>query len=312
MIIHFCTYIKDKQRVDIYLSTLLSDFSRSYIQKMIDNWSVWINGKNISKNLKIVNRDEIKININVEKLKLKAENIPIDIVYEDENLAIINKDAWINSHPTPGFEWKTWTLVNALLYHIKDLSWIWWVERPGIVHRLDKDTSGLIMIAKNDKMMLYLQDIIKKREKIGKYYLAIVSWIIKDKEIKIESFIGRHPTDKIKMTTKNPINPHLAISYIKVLDYIDEKYTLVQVKIETWRTHQIRVHLSSIWFPIIADKVYGNKKINEEVEKKYWLKRQALHSYKLEIELYGEKKIFIWELKEDMRRIVWDKITKLF
>ncbi len=304
MIIHFCAYITDKQRVDMYLSTLLSDFSRSYIQKIIDNWEVSVNNKIISKNLKISYRDEIKIHINIEKLELNPENIPLAIVYEDQNIAIINKDAWINTHPTPWLEGKSGTLVNALLYHIKDLAWIWWVERPGIVHRLDKDTSGLIMIAKNDAMMLQLQEIMKKREKIGKYYLAIVSGIIKENEFKIESFIGRHPTDKIKMTTKNPINEKLAISYVKVLNYIDEKYTLVQVKIETWRTHQIRVHLSSIWYPIIWDKVYGNKKVNEEVEKKYWLKRQALHSYKLEIELYGEKREFIWELKEDMKKII--------
>lgn len=304
MIIHFCTYIKEKQRVDMYLSTLLSDFSRSYIQKMIDNWEVSVNSKIISKNLKIVNRDEIKININIEKLELNPENIPLDIIYEDQNIAIINKDAWINTHPTPWLEGKSWTLVNALLYHIKDLAWIWGVERPWIVHRLDKDTSGLIMIAKNDSMMLCLQEMMKKREKIGKYYLAIVSWIINETEFKIESFIGRHPTEKIKMTSRNPINGKIAISKVKVLDYIDEKYTLVEVKIETWRTHQIRVHLSSIGYPIIWDKVYWNKKINEDVEKIYGLKRQALHSYKLELELYGEKKEFIWDLKDDMKKII--------
>ncbi len=304
MTIQFCIYIKEKQRVDMYLSTLFSDFSRSYIQKMIDAWDVSVNGKSISKNLKIQNKDEIIIQMHLEKLELQAENIPLDIVYQDENIALINKDAGINTHPTPWFDGKTWTLVNGLLYHIKDLAGIGWVERPGIVHRLDKDTSGLIMIAKNDKMMLYLQDIMKKREKIGKYYLAIVSWILKDQEFKIESFIGRHPVDKIKMTTKNPINPKIAISYVKVLKYIDEKYTLVEVKIETGRTHQIRVHLSSIWFPIIWDKVYGDKKINEEVEKKYNLKRQALHSYKLQIELYGTQKEFIWELKDDMWKMI--------
>lgn len=304
MKIHFCTYIKEKQRVDMYLSALFADFSRSYIQKIIDAGEVSVNWKIIAKNLKIQSRDEIIMTIHLEKLELSAENIPLDIVYQDENIAIINKDAGINTHPTPWPEGKSGTLVNALLYHIKDLAWIGWVERPGIVHRLDKDTSGLIMIAKTDKMMLYLQEVMKKREKIGKYYLAIVSGIIKENEFKIESFIGRHPIDKIKMTTKNPINGKLAISYIKVLDTLDEKYTLVEVKIETWRTHQIRVHLSSIWHPIIGDKVYGNKKINEEVEKKYHLKRQALHSYKLEIELYGEKKEFIGDLKEDMKKII--------
>lgn len=304
MKIHFCTYIKEKQRVDMYLSALFADFSRSYIQKIIDAGDVSVNWKIIAKNLKIQSRDEIIMTIHLEKLELSAENIPLDIVYQDENIAIINKDAGVNTHPTPWLEGKSGTLVNALLYHIKDLSWIWWVERPGIVHRLDKDTSWLIMIAKTDKMMLYLQEVMKKREKIGKYYLAIVSGIVKENEFKIESFIGRHPIDKIKMTTKNPINGKLAISYIKVLDTLDEKYTLVEVKIETWRTHQIRVHLSSIWHPIIGDKVYGNKKINEEVEKKYHLKRQALHSYKLEIELYGEKKEFIGDLKEDMKKII--------
>lgn len=305
MIYKFCTYIQKKERVDIYLSALLNDFSRSYVQKLIDKWNVKINWKVVTKNVKIDNKDEIEIFISTEKLWVNAENISLTIVFEDENIAIINKDAWINSHPTPWEDGKTWTLVNALLYHIKDLSSIWWVERPWIVHRLDKDTSGLIMIAKNDKMMHYLQNTIKERKNIWKYYLAIVSWIVKDKEFKIESFIGRHRTDKTKMTTKNPINSKIAISFVKVLGYIDEKYTLVEVELETGRTHQIRVHLSSIWFPIIWDKVYGDKKVNEEVLKKYWLCRQALHSHRLEIELYGEKREFVWELKEDMRKIIW-------
>lgn len=304
MIIEFCVINIDKKRVDIYLSALFSHFSRSYIQKIIDNWQVFVNWYQIKKNVKIKNKDQIKIIINTKKLDIKEENIPLDIVYEDENIVIINKDAWINSHPTPWENWKTWTLVNALLYHIDNLSGIWWVERPWIVHRLDKDTSWLIMVAKNDNMMKVLQDMISKREKIGKYYLAIVSWIIKDKEFKIESYIWRHPNNKIRMTTRNPINPKIAISYVKVIDYIDNKYTLVEVKIETGRTHQIRVHLSSIWHPIIWDKVYWNEKVNREVEKKYSLKRQALHSYKLEIELYWRNNVFIWELKDDMKKII--------
>ena len=304
MTYNFCVLIEKKQRVDLYLSALFGDFSRSYIQKIIDRWNVRVNDIIINKNIKISPRDEIKISIKLEKSFINAENIPLEIVYEDKNIAIINKDAWINTHPTPWEEWKKWTLVNALLYHIKDLAWIWWTLRPWIVHRLDKDTSGLLMIAKNDEMMVYLQDIIKKREKIGKYYLAIVSWIIKDENIKIESYIWRCKSDRTRMTIKDPVNPKHAISYVKVLDYIDNKYSLVEVKLETWRTHQIRVHLSSIWHPIIWDKVYWNKKVNKEVEEKYSIFRQALHAYKLELELYWKKVEFKWELKEDMARII--------
>ena len=141
MNIHFCTYITDKQRVDMYLSTLFTDFSRSYIQKIIDAGDVSVNGKNISKNLKIQCRDEIIMKIHLEKLELLPENMPLDIVYQDENIAIINKDAGVNTHPTPGIDGKSGTLVNGLLYHVKDLAGIGGVERPGIVHRLDKDTS---------------------------------------------------------------------------------------------------------------------------------------------------------------------------
>jgi len=305
MIYNFCVLSEKKVRVDMYLSTLFNDFSRSYIQKIIDKWNVSINWIQIKKNIKIENKDVILIKIDIEKLQLKAENLPLDIVYEDNDIAVINKDAWMNTHPTPGEKWKTWTLVNALLYHIDNLSSIWWVERPWIVHRLDKDTSGLIMIAKNDKTMNYLQTIMKNRE-INKYYIAVVNWIVEDKNFKIESYIWRHPTDKTRMTIKSPINPKLAISYVEVLGYINSKYTVLKIKLETWRTHQIRVHLSSIGYPIIWDKVYWNKEVNEEVFKKYWLNRQALHSFELDFELYGKKVEFRWELKEDMKKIIWE------
>lgn len=288
----------------MYLSTLFCEFSRSYIQKIIDNGEVKVNGKTISKNLKISYKDEICINIQVEKLELQAENLPLDLVYQDENIAIINKDAGVNTHPTPWIDGKSGTLVNALLYHIKDLSSIGWVERPWIVHRLDKDTSGLIMIAKNDQMMVYLQNLLKDKKHISKYYLALVKWHVEEQNFKIESFIGRHPVDKTRMTSSgNAINSKLAITYGKVLKYIDDM-TLLEVKIETWRTHQIRVHLSTFWYPIVGDKVYGEKKTNEEVLKKFWLSRQALHSYRLEFELYWEKKKFVANLKDDMKKII--------
>lgn len=311
MIIKFCVFSEKKVRVDIYLSTLFPDYSRSYIQKIIDKWQVSVNYKNISKNIKINPWDEISMEIIPEKLELLPQKMDLDIIFEDENILIINKDAWINVHPVPGEWWMENTLVNGILYHCSNennekkynLWTINWVERPGIVHRLDKDTSGIILIAKNDSMMNYLSEIIKNR-KIEKKYLAIVNWIIRDKNIKIETEIWRDPKDRKRMTVKNPINPKLAISEVKILDYIDEKYTLVEVKILTWRTHQIRVHLSSIWFPILWDKVYGNEKINKEILKKYWLNRQALHAKSLNFELYWKKIFFESELKNDMKKFL--------
>lgn len=156
-----------------------------------------------------------------------------------------------------------------MLYHCAgNLPCISGEERPGIVHRLDKDTTGCIMIAKNDKMMYYLQGIIRRR-KVDKYYLAIVHGTVKERDFTIESYIGRHPTDKTKMTTKNPINPKLAITHGHIVKYLDDNLTLLKIKLETGRTHQIRVHLSSIGFPIVGDKVYGNEEINKKIEKKY-------------------------------------------
>lgn len=301
---YFSSYIQNPQRVDIYLSALFQDFSRSYIQKLIDKWHITVNGEKITKNLKIYSKQEFLVDVLVESTDIQAENIPLSIVFEDENILIINKEAGIVTHPTPGIEGKSGTLVNAVLYHCREnLPTIGGEERPGIVHRLDKDTSGLIMIAKNDQMMKYLSGIIKER-KVDKYYIAIVSGLVQDKKITIESYIGRHPTDRTKMTTKNPLLPRDALTHAEVLEYIDDTYTVLKVKLETGRTHQIRVHLASIGHPIIGDSVYGNPDINTQVKKDFWLTRQALHAYELELELYGKKQKFIWELKDDMKQIV--------
>ncbi|MDD3794290.1 MAG: RluA family pseudouridine synthase [Candidatus Gracilibacteria bacterium] len=308
MLYSFCI-LSDKQvRVDIYLSALFQDFSRSYIQKMIDRGQVSVNSKIITKNIKIKPRDEIIINIINESIEVNPQDMNLDIIYEDENLLIINKDPFLNVHPVPGEDGNKNTLVNGILYHCKGaLPCISGVERPGIVHRLDKDTSGIILIAKTDSMMSYLSGIIKDRE-ITKNYIAIVSGLVKESEFKIESFIGRDPNDRLKMTTKNPINPKLAISYGKLLGYIDNKYSVLKINIKTGRTHQIRVHLSSIGFPILGDKVYGNKSINDEVLKKYGLQRQALHAYELDFNLYGKSVNFKANLKTDMKKIIGDLI----
>ncbi len=305
MIYNFCVITWNTIRVDIYLSALFNNFSRSYIQKMIDRWHVSINWEKISKNINIKNKDEVTIEIIIEKLsEINPEKMDFDIVYEDEELIVLNKEAWINVHPVPWEDGNKNTLVNGILEHCKDrLPSIWWVQRPWIVHRLDKDTSGLIMVAKSDQMMNYLSEIIKQR-KIDKYYIAIVYWKIKDRNFKIESYIWRDPNNRLKMTTVNPVNPKIAITYWEVLEYIENKYTIVKIKIETGRTHQIRVHLSSIWFPIIWDKVYGNIRVNKEVATIYQLHRQALHAYELDLILYWKKVHFKWELKADMKRVV--------
>jgi len=308
MIYKFCVIVEKQKRVDMYLSTLFNDFSRSYIQKMIDRWQVSVNGEKISKNLKIKNKDEIFINIVIEKLyEILPEDMNLDVIFEDDEIVVLNKEAWINVHPVPWEWWNKNTLVNWVLYHCKDkLPSIWGVERPWIVHRLDKDTSWVIMIAKSDIMMNYLADTIKNRE-VDKYYLAIVIWTVKNPEFKIESYMWRDPNNRLKMTTLNPVNPKIAITYWEVLEYIDNKYTLLKVKIETGRTHQIRVHLSSIWYPILWDKTYWNVRVNKEVSTIYQLHRQALHAWKLDLKLYWKDIHFKAELKDDMKRIT-DKL----
>ena len=301
---NFSTLIEKPQRVDIYLSTLFSEFSRSYIQKMIDSEQVTVNGGCVAKNIKVQPRDTISIQILVESIDILPEDMNLDVIYEDKDILIINKEPWINTHPTPGVDGKSWTLVNGILHHCKeDLPLINGVERPWIVHRLDKDTSGAIMIAKSDSMMKSLQKQIQDRE-VDKYYLAIVTGIVKQQKFTIESYIWRHPNDRMKMTTQNPVNPKIAITHGELISYIEWHYSLLKLKIETGRTHQIRVHLASIWFPIIGDKTYGNKRVNKEVATTFQLHRQALHAYELGLELYWEHKTFIAPLKSDMQNIV--------
>lgn len=301
---NFCVFLKKKQRVDMYISALFPDISRSYVQKLIDSWCVRVNGVSVKKNLKISPRDEIFIEEIISSTELWAENIPLDIVYEDENICVINKDAGINVHPTPGIEGKRGTLVNALLYHAgKNLPVISGEERPGIVHRLDKDTSGVIVTAKNDSSMKLLSEKIKNRE-VKKYYIAIVAWVFPEKKFTIESDIGRHPTDKTKMTVKNPVNPKYALTLWEVIAYIDDKYSVIKIDLKTWRTHQIRVHLASIWYPIIGDKVYGDRDVNISTQKKYGISRQMLHAREVQLELYEKQQSFVAEYKDDMKHIL--------
>lgn len=307
----FCVlaHPRETRRVDTYLSALFPEKSRSYIQKMIESGRIFCNGKNFVKNKKIYRADEIEIHWKTESMALEAENIALDIIFENVDFAVINKDPGINTHPTPGEDGRKGTLVNALLYHFETLgtrsdempSIINGVERPGIVHRLDKDTSGLIIIAKNDKSMHALQLKMAKRT-IKKTYLALVDGIIKDEEGYIESFIGRDPNNRKKMTTNAPLNPKLAKTKFYHRGFFHNKYTLLEVDLLTGRTHQIRVHLASIGFPIVGDKIYGHEKSNREAEENFGLARQWLHAYRLEFCLFAQNFHFIAPIKADLKK----------
>ncbi len=279
---------------------------------MIEEGNITANNEHFTKNKKIYRGDVIEMRWKVEAMHLEAEDIPLDIIFENDDFAIINKDAGMNTHPTPGEEWRKGSLVNALLHHFKTLgirsdeqasSIINGVEKPGIVHRLDKDTSGVIMIAKNDRAMHALQLKIAKRT-INKTYLALVVGKVKDQEWYIESFIGRDPHDRKKMTTLDPVNPKLAKTKFSNKWIIAWKYTLLEVDLLTGRTHQIRVHLSSIGYPILGDKIYGNEKENREAEEKYGLTRQWLHAWKLQFNLFGQDFSFEWEPKNDLKKFL--------
>lgn len=223
----------------------------------------------------------------------------LEIIFDNPDFAVVSKDPGVNTHTVPGEFGNTGTLVNALLHHFGNLSVINGVERPGIVHRLDKDTSGLILVAKNDRSMRELQKKMADR-KIRKFYYAVVNGLVKDKEGMIESFIGRDPNDRKKMTTENPVNPKLAKTKFTLLEHIDNKYSLLEIELFTGRTHQIRVHMSAIGYPIIGDKVYGNEKVNKEIATKYGLERQWLHARRLILNLFSVDYNFVAPLKRDI------------
>lgn len=286
----------------MFISSLFQDKTRSYIQKLIEKWCVQINWKIASKSDKIKPRDVISMIFEVEKSELIWEDLPLEIIYQNDDFAVINKDPHMNVHQVPWFWWNSWTLVNALLHHMKWLSVIWWVERPWIVHRLDKWTSWLILIAKRDRAMHTLQVLMNKRQ-ISKTYLALVIWVVIEHEWYIESYIWRDPVDRKKMTVKDPVNPKLAKTKFKVLGYLDNKYTLVEVDLLTWRTHQIRVHFASIGFPLVWDVTYWNEKINKEFEEKYNLNRQYLHAWKLSFSAFSTNYSFEAPLKSDLTEI---------
>ncbi len=260
------------KRIDAYISEK-EEITRTAVQRLIEEGKILVNGKEQKSSYKVSIGDIITIEeVEAKPIELKAQDIPIEIIYEDNDIIVVNKPKGMVVHPGNGN--PEGTLVNAIMAICKDsLSGIGGEIRPGIVHRLDKDTSGLLIVAKNDKAHVNISEQIKNHE-VKKTYIALVRGITKENEATIDMPIGRSNSDRKKMAvTKNGKN---AITHIKVLKRYDNKYTLLEINIETGRTHQIRVHLSHIGYPIIGDYIYSNGK-NE-----FGVAGQCLHAKRLE------------------------------
>ena len=246
------------KRLDKFLSENYKEFSRSYIKKLIEEGFVLVNDEVVKKpSRKLREGDKITLLVpEPEELKVEPENIPIEILYEDKEIAVIVKPCGLVVHPSPGY--TSGTLVNALLYHIKDLSSIGGVERPGIVHRLDRETAGIMVIAKNDTAHRNLVKQFQER-KTEKFYKVLVKGLVKKDYGIINTPIGRHPYDRKKFSVREEGKEALT-EYWVLKRYEKFEITLLKVKIHTGRTHQIRVHFSSIGYPVLGDTTYGFKR----------------------------------------------------
>ena len=243
------------KRIDTYIPSK-SEYSRAMIQKMMDNGNILVNGKKVKVSYKVQADDEITIKEQAAKeISLEAQDIPIEVLYEDNDIIVVNKPKGMVVHPANGN--PDGTLVNAIMSICKDsLSGIGGEIRPGIVHRLDKDTSGALIVAKNDKSHIKMSEQIKKHE-VEKTYIALVKGFVKENEATINMPIGRSLKDRKKMAVRK--EGKNAVTHFKVMERFPN-YTLLKIKIETGRTHQIRVHLSEIGYPIVGDEVYSNGK----------------------------------------------------
>ena len=282
----------EEGRLDKYLSDKLEDMTRSYLKKLIsDDKAVLVNGNPAKPNYKLKPGDIIELAVPEPiELEIKAENISLDIVYEDNDMLVVNKPQGMVVHPAAGN--YTGTLVNALLYHCGDsLSGINGEKRPGIVHRIDKDTSGLLLVAKNDIAHQKLSSQIKEHS-LTRAYKALVHGNIKQDSGRIDAPIGRHPSDRKKMTITDK-NSREAVTNFRVLERYG-RYTFVECILETGRTHQIRVHMSKNGHPIVGDKTYGVKK------EEFNLTGQLLHAYKVGFihPVSGEYMEFVSELPD--------------
>lgn len=264
--------INKGKRLDSYISDNMDKISRSFAQKLIENQQVTINGKNEKASYKVCAGDNIQVDVpEAQDTKLKAQDIPVDVVYEDKDIIVVNKPKGMVVHPANGN--PDGTLVNAILAMCKDsLSGIGGEIRPGIVHRLDKDTSGLLIIAKNDEAHVKMSKQIQDRL-VTKKYIALIRGVVKDDEATIDMPIARSKVDRKKMAVDK--DGKQAVTHFKVIKRY-RGYTLLEIKIDTGRTHQIRVHMAKIGYPVVGDMVYSNGK-NE-----FGIEGQMLHAKSLE------------------------------
>ncbi len=261
----------NEDRIDVFLSNVYKDASRTYLQKLIKEGNINVNGKVVSKSsYKLKEDDEIELNVPEPlPLEILPEDIPIDIIYEDDDFMIVNKPKGMVVHPAPGH--LTGTLVNAVLYHCKDkLSGINGILRPGIVHRIDKDTSGSLIICKNDSAHRFIADQLKEHS-ITRIYQGIVTGHLKDYEGIVDVFLDRDKNDRKKMSVCDKMHGKHAVTHYKVLESFDE-YDLVEFKLETGRTHQIRVAMKYLNHPLLGDYTYGAE------NNKFGIEGQVLHA----------------------------------
>ena len=289
--------VDENKRIDSYLTGKNENLSRVTIQRLIENEKIKVNGKKVKASYKIQENDKIELEEEIPKqVSIKAEDIPIEVLYEDNDIIVVNKPKGMVVHPACGN--PDGTLVNAVMSICKNsLSGIGGEIRPGIVHRLDKDTSGVIVVAKNDKAHINLSEQIKNHE-VEKTYIAVVRGRVKENEATINMPIGRSEKDRKKMAVTKKGKE--AITHFKVLKRFDD-YTILEVKIETGRTHQIRVHLAQIGYPIIGDATYSSGK------NRWGIKGQALHAKSLKFKhpITGQEMYIEAEIPKYIRDL-WD------
>ena len=298
------------KRIDAYVADN-SELTRSAAAKLVESRDILVNGKTVAKNYKLKSGDIVEIELpEPEPDKAEPEDIPLDVVYEDDDIIVVNKPSGMVVHPAAGN--PCGTLVNALLYHCKgSLSGIGGVVRPGIVHRIDKDTSGLLVVAKNDEAHNFLSEKLKTHD-VSRIYYAIVIGSFSEDEGTVDAPIGRHPNDRKKMavlkegqgTARNAVTHYKTLARYK-------GFSLVRCQLETGRTHQIRVHMAYKGHPLLGDSVYGGGKTQFEAANKGLISGQCLHAKELMLThpKTGKDMHFECELPDEMKKII-EKLEK--